>query len=444
MPLPRYLTLTLFLLIITATIPSMAQEASTPTVSGGQELMVDGLVIDRQKYSFTLQTGDRNYQVSIPNGTPILMKLTRPGIDLANRRLSMTLDLSSPDGDPQNNQALSWELPDPLYVSMQFRDQAERDRVYGQQVRNLDRFVLSSAPPADGPMSFGGILINSQRPGQYMVDQQSQLYSVTLGRRRGLMSGFSILALKPGETSVLVQGRADGDAIVATRIRFEYFGNPLAQFQAGLPNCLSLGDMTSYNYDRALKEALSGKANIFHPPATTGASSNWTRLHHYVGDMRSAHQPWDVIAFNFGRRDRIESKVEWQSNLRQAIRLLERTGARLVWITCTPLPEGLSTVPNRPPGYEPGGMKQQNEWAAEVVAEFPDVIVCDLWQVVRHDSPGIYEGWWSDPYPQFDYFESVPLARCLARHMMAAAGKSPDDINPMSVHQPQGSNNASR
>ena len=98
----------------------------------------------------------------------------------------------------------------------------------------------------------------------------------------------------------------------------------------------------------------------------------------------------------------------------------------------------------RAAGYEPGAMKLQNEWAAEVMAEFPDVVVCDLWQVVRHDTSGVYDDWWKDPYPQFDYFESVPLARALARHMMAAAGKSPDDINPMSVHQLQGSNNASR
>ena len=79
-------------------------------------------------------------------------------------------------------------------------------------------------------------------------------------------------------------------------------------------------------------------------------------------------------------------------------------------------------------------MRRQNEWAAEVLHEFPEIDVCDLWQVVVKGKATVYSDWWFDKRVEFEYPQSVPLARTLARHILQAVGKSPELIHSMEVH----------
>ena len=438
--------ISLLLPLVTVALPEPQVQAQTSSRELIDEVRVNGLVIDRRKYSFTLQALDRTYQVVIPNGTPILMKLNKPQIDWQSRTISLTLMLSAADGDPANDQVLSWPLADPVYVSTTFRDQAEKQRILEQQVRELDRFLMSSQPFARTSMTFGGELEPSSTAGQFFLNDNGGVYAVKLGMRRGLLADFSIMDLRPLETSVWVQGAFDGDTVVASRIRFEYIGDPTAGFNETLPNLLTLGDVTSYEYHRPLVEALAGKANVHHPPTWTGPSNTWDRLHHYVGQLDNpGNRTWDVIVFNYGVRDDTESRENYQGNLRNAVRLLQRTGAKLVWVNSTPIPKGYPAGdPSKPlTGRVQGRMDLQNHWAATVMAEFPDVAVCDLWQVVKDGENERYEKWWTRELIHFDYDESIPLGREVARSALQALG-SDVELNPMSVHGARDSLSSSR
>ena len=431
---PFILAIALLFPIVTA-VCQVSVEAQVQSPQLIDEVRVNGLVLDCRKYSFTLQSLDKIHNVQIPNGTPVLLKLNKPEFDLDKRTVSFSLMLSADDGEEANDEVVTWKLPDPTFVTTTFRNEAEKEKVLGQAVRILDRFTISDRPLERTDLSFGGELRKSPTAGQFLLADNGGVYAIELGKRRGLLAGFSIMDLVPMQTSVWVQGSVEGDAIIASRIRFDYIGDPTGGFDPSLPNVLSLGDITSYDYQRPLIEALRGRANVHHPPAWTGASSNWDRLHHYVGQLDQTEPTWDVIALNYGIRDDSQSREEYQENLRNAIRLLKRTGAKLVWVNSTPIPNGYPAGDADQPltGLVRGRMDLQNHWAAAVMAEIPDVEISDVWQVVKDGKTGPYKNWWRGDSISFDYTESVPLGRCVAESVLQMLGRG-GELNPMSVH----------
>ena len=80
-------------------------------------------------------------------------------------------------------------------------------------------------------------------------------------------------------------------------------------------------------------------------------------------------------------------------------------------------------------------MNLQNQWATTVLKEFPEVGVCDLWQLIKDQENERYADWWKGDSVSFNYLESVPLGRKVAESAMRAIGRN-GDINPPSVHQP--------
>jgi len=69
------------------------------------------------------------------------------------------------------------------------------------------------------------------------------------------------------------------------------------------------------------------------------------------------------------------SLEEYERNLRQLVKRLEQTGARLIWCSTTPVPEGAV-------GRVPGDELEYNAVAAKVMAEH-DVAVDDLYAFAR-------------------------------------------------------------
>ena len=439
----RQLILIVLLVVWLPTADLAAQTSNVDQAS--DEVLVDGLVLERQKYSFTLQANDQIFKVSIPNGTPMLMKLTNPEFDFTNNRVSYSLICSARDGKTENDVKLSWPLPTPTIVSSMFRSEQEMQATLSSGLRKLDRYVISEQPMDVGPFSISGELSAGTTEGQFYVDSAGSVRLATLGPRKGLLHGFTISDLKPMQTSVWVQGQMEGDTLVARRIRFEYLGDPNEDFDTSLPTLLSLGDITSQDYQRSLIESLSGKVNVHHPPRWLGPSKNWNRLHHYVGKLDAVSPQWDAIAFNFGIRDHNTPRETYQQNLRQAIQVLQRTGSKLIWVNSTPLPNGLPEVAEgvSPEGMVQGRMKLQNLWANEVLSEFSDIAVCDLWKVAESEVDGVLKGWWSRQNFYFDYQRSIPLGRALAEKTIQVLNV-PGQINPPSVHQPSDTVNASR
>jgi hypothetical protein len=122
----------------------------------------------------------------------------------------------------------------------------------------------------------------------------------------------------------------------------------------GLPRVLLLGDSISIGYTPKVRQRLVGRANVHRPPDNCGPTIfGIEQLDGWLGG-----EPWAVIHFNFGLHDLkfmdakgtyivpgpadrpLASPVEYAANLRTIVARLKRTGARLVFATTTPVPDG--------------------------------------------------------------------------------------------------------
>lgn len=121
-----------------------------------------------------------------------------------------------------------------------------------------------------------------------------------------------------------------------------------------LPRALLIGDSISIGYTSRVQEALKGKVNVFRIPVNGGSTKEGLAgIDQWLGD-----KAWDVIHFNWGLHD-LKRQVEgspnpdqldvggrvnipldnYEQNLATLLTRLERTGARLIWATTTPIPD---------------------------------------------------------------------------------------------------------
>ena len=154
----------------------------------------------------------------------------------------------------------------------------------------------------------------------------------------------------------------------------------------GLPRVLLMGDSISMGYTLPVRELLKGKANVHRIPTNGGPTINGlANLKAWLGDSK-----WDVIHFNWGLHDlkyigtdpklRADPKApgshlqvplaDYEKNLTTLVAQLKGTGAKLIWCTTTPVPEGSD-------GRVFGDEVKYNEAAARVM-EAADVATDDL------------------------------------------------------------------
>ncbi|HPT28479.1 MAG TPA: SGNH/GDSL hydrolase family protein [Bryobacteraceae bacterium] len=120
----------------------------------------------------------------------------------------------------------------------------------------------------------------------------------------------------------------------------------------GLPRVLILGDSISIGYTLPTRAALSGVANVHRAkencgPTTVGVQN----VESWLGKDK-----WDVIHFNFGLHDLKQmfdgyyqvSPDDYERNLRRIVFRLRQTGAKLIFATTTPVPEGKLSPPRLP------------------------------------------------------------------------------------------------
>ena len=102
-----------------------------------------------------------------------------------------------------------------------------------------------------------------------------------------------------------------------------------------LPRVLLIGDSVSRGYTMATRKALAGKANVHRAPENCGPTSNGLKkLDVWLGDGK-----WDVIHFNFGIHDRATPPAQYEERLEKIVARLQKTGAKLVWASTTPIPK---------------------------------------------------------------------------------------------------------
>ena len=108
-----------------------------------------------------------------------------------------------------------------------------------------------------------------------------------------------------------------------------------------LPRVLLLGDSISRGYTLPVRAMLAGRANVHRAPENCGPTANGlAKLGVWLG-----REHWDIITFNFGIHDRATPVAVYEERLAEIIRQLRPTGARLIWITSTPIPANLPRYP---------------------------------------------------------------------------------------------------
>lgn len=136
-----------------------------------------------------------------------------------------------------------------------------------------------------------------------------------------------------------------------------------------LPRVLLIGDSISIGYTAPVRELLKGKANVHRIPVNGGPTTNGlAHLDEWLGGGK-----WDVIHFNWGLHDlkimgdgkRQVPLEQYEQNLRELAGRLNRSGARLIWATTTPVPAGKLNPPR-----ESGDVLKYNLIARKVMQEY--------------------------------------------------------------------------
>jgi acyl-CoA thioesterase-1 len=140
----------------------------------------------------------------------------------------------------------------------------------------------------------------------------------------------------------------------------------------GLPRVLLIGDSISMGYTLPVRELLAGKANVHRIPENGGSTrTGLEKLDAWLGKGK-----WDVIHFNWGLHDlkhwkdgkmditgdQVTTVEDYAANLKLLVKRLRATGAKLIWATTTPVPEGSA-------GRVPGDDVKYNAAAQRVMQE---------------------------------------------------------------------------
>lgn len=110
-----------------------------------------------------------------------------------------------------------------------------------------------------------------------------------------------------------------------------------------LPRVLLIGDSISIDYTVPVRKALAGKANVHRIPENGGPTINGVAK---IDKWLSAGK-WDLIHFNWGLHDlkvmeggKHQVGIEdYEKNLRELVKKLKATGAKLIWASTTPVPD---------------------------------------------------------------------------------------------------------
>ena len=124
----------------------------------------------------------------------------------------------------------------------------------------------------------------------------------------------------------------------------------------GKPKVLIIGDSISIGYFPFVKEALKDKADLVHNPGNAQATQKGLK----ELDTWLSAEKWDIIQFNWGlwdlayrnpeskiqgNRDKVNGKVTstpevYRRNLETLVARLEKTGAKLIFVSTTYVPSG--------------------------------------------------------------------------------------------------------
>jgi len=403
--------------------------------------------LDQEMWNFYIRNGDGAIEVRLTDDALIGLqsRVQRGGFEA--RRVDFAV----------GSQEFSYELPKELYVKRTFKDAAAvrqyldrgmkpifDGKLYVQRIE--DHLPTESEPWISGRFLKENGRFMDVRIGDRVLQIGTQGYD---GQHR-IMGLLTHKDIKPFVQQAFVHGQMKADVFHAHEVGIRMLEDASARDDPRLGRYLFIGDSISGNYDKALRAALKGKLNVYHPPTNCGpVRKGVANIAQWLGAYDQPGYEWDIISFNFGQWDSGNTRAKYQADLEKVIEELKKTKARLIFVTTTPIPGGYPEAGELGEGEKAPGRVQEtmkryiNPWALEVMARHPEIAICDQHSLIINEK---FYGTWlakagtksrgeSNPYGDLHIggLLGEPVGRQLARKVLDVLGRSDEALSPHSL-----------
>ena len=400
-------------------------------IDSGAADEVSGLIIPRDDDGIYIRNDEGQFEIAWRHDTKVaLVTNTRRLSGLKGNRLEYGIHSST--------EVVSFPIPDgPITGVRTVRSgkQLEQALLEAEQESWIAEFGLrlyfNQRPeqeqlPSGKDLRFIGTWDPTTRPRTLSINGRKYELSLKKGGQTNALL-FNVLTTedcKPFINRATVIGKRQGGVLIAEEIHVLPIGDPASQDARGKPRYLFIGDSISGNYDKGLRETLGEHFNLHHPPTNCGPSAKGAKnIVNWLGAYDQIDRHWDVISFNHGHWDSENDKASYQASLEKVIVQLKKTGAKLVWVTTCPVPNGYPqagalNAKGKAPGRTAGVMKKYlNPWALEVINRHGDITICDQWQFVKDNERLLYKDWWAGRNVHFSREPADALGRFLGEHV---------------------------
>lgn len=400
--------------------------------------------LDQEMRNFYIRNGDGAIEVKLTDDVLVGVQSRNIRGGFEARKLKFSV------GD----QEFSYKLPENLYVKRTFKDATAVQKYIRLGSRPIFDGKLYVEPiddhfPTESEPWISGRFIKED--GRFMdVQIGEKIYQIGTQGHDGqhrIMGLISRSDIKPFIQQAFVHGEMKGHVFRAHEVGIRMLEDSKAKDDSKLGRYLFIGDSISGNYDKALRAALKGKLNLYHPPTNCGAvRKGVSNIAQWLGAYDQPGLAWDVISFNFGHWDSQNTKHDYQAGLEMVISELKKTNARLIFVTTTPIPRGYPepgslTEDGRASGRVQDTMKRFiNPWALEVMARHPEIEICDQHSMIENEP--FYATWMnkagrrqndeSNPYGDLHIggLLAEPAGRQLARKVLDVLGRKDEPLAP--------------
>ena len=400
--------------------------------------------LDQEMRNFYVRNADGAIEVLLKEDVQIGLqsRVQRGGFE--ERKVEFTM----------GGKRFSFDLPKNLYVKRTFKD-AEAVRKWEERGRRPifdGKIYLDPIPdhlPGPGEPWISGQFMGEN--GRFMdVQIGEEIFQIGTQGHDGQHRIMGLLGrkdIKPFVQQAFVHGEMRGDVFHASEICLRMLEDSKAQDDPNLGRYLFIGDSISGNYDRALRTALKGKLNVYHPPTNCGpVRKGVENIVQWLGAYDQPGLGWDVISFNFGQWDSANTKSRYQSDMEKVISELKKTGAKLIFVTTTPIPGGYPAPGEPGPEDKAPGRTQKtmerfiNPWALEVMGRHPEIEICDQHTLISQEKfyatwlkkAGFHKKGERSPYGDLHIggLLGEPVGRQLARKVLDALGRTGEALSP--------------
>ena len=408
--------------------------------------VTNGLItpLDQQMRNFYVRNADGEIEVMIKENARVGLqtRVQRGGFEARKVEFGV------------GGKQFSYNLPKDLYVKRTFKD--------AEAVRNWKK--RGSKPIMDGKLYVEPIADHLPTPDEPWISgkfmrENGRFMDVQIGDKvfqigtQGYDGQHRIMGLldqkdiQPFVQQAFVHGEMKDDIFYANEICLRMLEDSKAKDDPDLPRYLFIGDSISGNYDKALRTALKGKLNVYHPPTNCGpVRKGVENIVQWLGAYDQPGLGWDVISFNFGQWDSGNTKSRYQEDLEKVISELKKTGAKLIFVTTTPIPGGYPPPGELGPDDKATGRVQKtmeffiNPWALEVMGRHPEIEICDQHALISNEKfystwlkkAGFHKKKKNNPFGDLHIggLLGEPVGRQLARKVLDILGRWEEELSP--------------